>query len=138
MPESTADAQARRDCVFTNEKVEGVWKGVNEIAEFRIARGTWLPYSLKKFFMPTVEFLIEKKKIKIGKFANLKKAARKHGIHLSGPIEVVEGLEHLSPRSMMENVLLKDKPAQFRLPGETEVLGDVCVISNFSPKPSRQ
>ncbi len=88
--------------------------------------------------MPTVEFLIEKKKIKVGKFANLKIAAKKNGIDLSGTIEVVEGLEHLSPRSKVENMLLKDKPAQFRLAGETEVLGDVCVISNFIPKPSRQ
>ncbi len=88
--------------------------------------------------MPTVEFLIEKKKIKIGKFANLKKSARKFGILLSGPIEIVEGLENLSPRSGLERLLLKDKPRQFRLPGEVEVLGDVCVISDFAPKPSRQ
>ena len=89
--------------------------------------------------MPTVEFLVEKKKIKVGKYANLKTASRKNGIDLpSGPVEVVEGLENLSPRSLLEKILLKDKPPQFRLPCQTEILGDVCLITNFTPKPSRQ
>ena len=89
--------------------------------------------------MPTVEFLVEKKKMQIGKYANLKKAAKKNEIDLgSGVIEVVEGMENLSPKGLIENVLLKGRPANFRLAQLTEVLGDVCIITDFKPKPSRQ
>jgi len=89
--------------------------------------------------MPTVEFLIEKKKIKVGKYANLKMAARKQGIDwANGVVEVVEGLQHLSPRTAIERILLKDKPENFRLSGEVEVFGNICVITNFTPKPPRQ
>lgn len=89
--------------------------------------------------MPTVEFLVEKKKIQIGKYANLKKAAAKNEIDLgSGLIEVVEGMENLSPKGTVESLFLKGRPENFRLAQMTEVLGDVCVITDIKPKPSRQ
>jgi hypothetical protein len=89
--------------------------------------------------MPTVEFLVEKKKIQIGMYANLKKAAAKNEVDLgSGVIEVVEGMQNLSPKGKLEDLLLKGRPANFRMAGLTEVLGDVCIITDFKPKPSRQ
>jgi ferredoxin len=89
--------------------------------------------------MPTIEFLLEKKKIKVGKFANLKTASTKHGIEVgNGVMEIVEGTENLSPKTAIEKMLLKDKPDNYRLAGQAEVLGDVCVITDFKPKPSRQ
>jgi ferredoxin len=89
--------------------------------------------------MPTIEFLLEKQKIKVGKFSNLKAAAKKHGIHLgSGVVEVVEGEDHLSPKTTLEKTFLKGQPENYRLAGQTEVLGDVCIITSFAPKPSRQ
>ena len=89
--------------------------------------------------MPTVEFLPSNRKIKVGKYANLKDVARKYGLDIgSGLLEVVEGLENLTPRTLWERTFLSDKAAQFRLAGQVEVLGDVCVITDFKPKPSRQ
>ncbi len=89
--------------------------------------------------MPTIEFLIEKKKINVGQFANLKDAGKKHGINMgNGLVEVVEGIENLSPKSFVERTFLKDRPDNIRLAGQTEVIGDVCVITDYKPKPSRQ
>jgi len=89
--------------------------------------------------MPTIEFLIEKKKIKVGKFANLKTACRKNGIGgAGGVVEIVDGMKNLSPRTAVEKLILRGEPETYRLAGEVEVLGDVCVITNFTPKPSRQ
>ncbi len=94
------------------------------------------PYSSH---MPTVEFLVEQKKIHIGKYANLKAAALKHGIKIDRQmLEIVEGLENLSPRTLKEKILLKDKPKNFRLADQVEVLGNVCLVTSFQPKPSHQ
>ena len=105
--------------------------------------------------MPTIEFLIEKKKIKVGKYSNLRLAALKHEIDVYNGIdrlmnchgharcgtcamEIVDGLENLTPKTPLEKILLKDKPENIRLSCQTEVLGNLCVITNFTPKPSRQ
>ena len=105
--------------------------------------------------MPTVEFLVEKKKINIGKFANLREAALKHGIDVyvgmdrlanckghgmcgTCTMEIVEGAENLSPKTKIEGFQLKGKPGNVRLSCQTEVLGNICVITNFAPKPASQ
>lgn len=105
--------------------------------------------------MPAIEFLLEKKKIKVGRYANLRQAALKHGIDVYNGIdrlanchgngtcgtcvmEIVEGLEHLSPRTLAEKFHLKGRPENIRLSCQAEVLGDLCVITSFTPKPSRQ
>jgi hypothetical protein len=89
--------------------------------------------------MPTIEFLIEKKKINVGKYANLKAAAKKHGIHMgNGVVEVIEGLDNLTSKSLLEKFLLKSRPENIRLSGQAEVIGDICVITDYKPKPSRQ
>jgi ferredoxin len=42
-------------------------------------------------------------------------------------MEVVEGMQNLSPRSDVEEVYLSDRPANFRLSCRTTVNGDVTV-----------
>ena len=42
-------------------------------------------------------------------------------------VEVVEGLQNLSPRSDVEQVYLADRPANYRLSCRTSVNGDVTV-----------
>ncbi len=105
--------------------------------------------------MPTIEFLIENKKVKVGKYSNLRGATLKNGLEVyvgvdrvtncSGHglcgkciMEIVEGAENLSPRTAVENFQLQGRPANTRLSCQAEVLGDVCVVTNFTPKPSRQ
>lgn len=105
--------------------------------------------------MPIIEFLIEKKKIKVGKYANLRLAALKNGMDVYNgfsrvancgghgtcgtcTMEIVEGMENLSPKTFIEKVQLKGSPDNVRLSCQAEVLGDVCVITNFTPKPTRQ
>jgi len=105
--------------------------------------------------MPTIEFLVEKKKINVGKFANLREATLKHGIDVYTGVdrvancrgnglcgtcvmEIVEGVENISPKTAFEKFNLKGKPDNIRLSCQAEVLGNICVITNFTPKPSRQ
>ena len=107
--------------------------------------------------MPTIEFLIEKKKVKVGQFSNLRKAALKNGIdvyvgidrilHCPGlgccgtcTMEIVEGMENLTPKNWLEKLRLRMKgaPPNVRLSCQTRVLGNVCVITNYKSKPSRQ
>ena len=105
--------------------------------------------------MPTIEFLIEKKKIKVGKYANLRQAALKHNIEVYEGInrltncrghglcgtctmEIVRGLENLTPKTAAEKIHLQEKPENIRLSCQVEVLGDLCVITNFTPTPSHQ
>lgn len=107
--------------------------------------------------MPTIEFLIENKKIKVGKFSNLRDAALKNGmdvyvgmdrlplVNCAGhglcgkcTMEIVEGMENLTPKTMAEKFQLSGRGEKVRLSCQAEVLGDVCVITNFAPKPSRQ
>ena len=42
-------------------------------------------------------------------------------------VEVVEGMQNLSPRSDVEEVYLADRPASYRLSCRTSVNGDVTV-----------
>jgi ferredoxin len=42
-------------------------------------------------------------------------------------MEVVEGMQNLSPRSDVEKVYLADRPANYRLSCRTSVNGDVTV-----------
>ena len=105
--------------------------------------------------MPKIEFLLEDKKIEVGKFANLRRAALKagmdvyvgadrlincHGLGQCGTcaMKVVEGMENLSPRTEVENKLLAGEPEETRLSCQCEVLGNVCVVTNYKPKPKRQ
>jgi hypothetical protein len=89
--------------------------------------------------MPIIEFLVQQKKIEVGKYANLKWAAKKHGIDVgNGIMEIVEGSDHLSPKTAIEKALLKDQPENIRMSGQAEVLGNLCVITDFKSKPSRQ
>ena len=88
--------------------------------------------------MPTIEFLAEQKKVKVGKYSTLRNAARKNGVSPTFSMEIVEGLENLSPKTYLEKILLKGKPENIRLSCQAEVLGDLCVITDFTPKPSRQ
>ncbi|MBI4026150.1 MAG: (2Fe-2S)-binding protein [Verrucomicrobia bacterium] len=105
--------------------------------------------------MPTIEFLIEKKKIKVGKYANLRQAALKHDIDVyvgvdrlancrghgacgTCTMEIVEGLQNLNPKTRLEQFHLKDRPENIRLSCQTEVRGDICVVTNFKPKPPHQ
>lgn len=44
-------------------------------------------------------------------------------------VEIVEGMENLSPRTDVENKLLKKKPANYRLACQTLVNGPVSVVT---------
>ena len=98
--------------------------------------------------MPTVEFLDAGKKIECGQYANLRKVALLHGVEVyKGPgrltncrgnglcgecrMEVVEGLENLSPKNLRErkNFKLRGKPDNIRLSCQCQVLGDVVCIT---------
>lgn len=96
--------------------------------------------------MPTVEFLNAGKKIQCGQFANLRKTALLHdvpvykGLHQAGNcrgngicgtcvVEVVEGLERLSPKNRREQLKLNGRPANHRLSCQCQVLGDVVCIT---------
>lgn len=107
--------------------------------------------------MPTVDFYFEKKKVEVGKGANLRGVARAnniqiyegpfalplppplggncHGLGLCGTcvVEILEGMENLTPRTRMEKWHLKKLPPTFRLSCRCKVLGDVTVITK--PKP---
>lgn len=105
--------------------------------------------------MPKVEFLIEQKTIEVGKYANLREAALKagldvyvginrlancHGWGLCGTctMKVVEGMDHLSPRTIQERIGLKGADPDLRLSCQCEVLGNVCVVTNYNARPKRQ
>ena len=102
--------------------------------------------------MPTVEFLDAGKKVECGQYANLRKTALLHGVpvykgihNLPFPIgncggnglcgtcmvEIVEGLENVTPKTMREqyNFKLKGKPANYRLSCQCQVLGDIVCIT---------
>jgi len=100
--------------------------------------------------MPTVEFLNEGKRIVCGQYANLRKVALLHGVEVYKPIhklpppigncrgngmcgfcvmEIVEGMDHLSPKTLREQFKLKGRPANYRLSCQCQVLGDVVCIT---------
>jgi ferredoxin len=92
--------------------------------------------------MPTVNFLDAGKVVDCGQYANLRKVAILHGVEVykgfakvrncrgnglcgTCAMEIVEGIENLSPKTLREQVRLKGKPATRRLSCQTQVLGDV-------------
>ena len=99
--------------------------------------------------MPTVEFLDAGKKVNCGQYANLRKLALLHGVqvykgvnriancHGNGlcgtcVMEVVEGIENLTPKTRREqyNFKLRGKPDTYRLSCQCQVLGDtVCITA---------
>jgi ferredoxin len=102
--------------------------------------------------MPTVEFLDAGQKIECGQYANLRKVALLHGVEvykgvhqLPFPLgncggnglcgtcvmEIVEGLENLTPKNLREqkNFKLRGKPENYRLSCQCQVMGDVVCIT---------
>lgn len=96
--------------------------------------------------MPTVEFLNAAKKIDCGQYANLRKVARLNQVEVyKGPdqvlncqgnglcgtclVEVVEGLENLSPKTRREQFKLKGRPDNIRLSCQCQVMGDIVCIT---------
>ena len=100
--------------------------------------------------MPTVEFLDVGKKVSCGQYANLRKVALTNGVEVYKPIhklpppvgncrgngmcgfcvmEIVEGIESLSPRTLREQLKLKDKPENHRLSCQCQVMGDIVCIT---------
>lgn len=103
--------------------------------------------------MPTVEFLDAGQKIECGQYANLRKVALLHGVEVYKGInqltncrgnglcgtcvmEIVEGLENLSPKTLREQSKLRNKPDQYRLSCQCQVMGDVaCITAQAIEKP---
>ena len=96
--------------------------------------------------MPMVEFLNEGKKVDCGQYANLRKVAQLNGVEVYKGIwqklncrgnglcakcvmEVVEGAENLSPKTLRERFRLKGQPTNCRLTSQCQVLGDVTCIT---------
>jgi ferredoxin len=96
--------------------------------------------------MPTIEFLNEGIKVVCGQYANLRKVALLHGVevykgvdriancHGNGlcgtcVMEIVEGLENLSPKTLREQFKLKSKSANYRLSCQCQVFGDIICIT---------
>jgi len=96
--------------------------------------------------MPSIEFLNAGKKVDCGQYANLRKVALLHdvpvykgldqvancrGNGLCGTcvMEIVEGLENCSPKTMREQFKLKGKPANYRLSCQCQVMGDVVCVT---------
>lgn len=94
--------------------------------------------------MATIEFVNEGKSIAAADGANLRRRALEEGIDVYKAMaklmncggagqcgtcimEVVAGLENLSPRTEAEERKLKKKPANYRLACQTKVLGDITV-----------
>jgi len=53
-------------------------------------------------------------------------------------MQIVEGMENLTPRTKTEEKLLAGEPDDRRLSCQCEVLGDLCIVTNYKPKPRRQ
>lgn len=96
--------------------------------------------------MPTVDFYFEKKKVEVGRDANLRGVALANGIEIyEGPfklqnchglglcgtcvVEVLEGMENLSPRTKTETKKLKGLSPTLRLACQCQVRGDVSIIT---------
>jgi len=94
--------------------------------------------------VPTIRFEQEGQQVGCIEGANLRKAAVDAGIHPykglnnlntcggggqggTCVVEVVEGMQNLSPRSDVEQVYLADRPANYRLSCRTSVNGDVTI-----------
>jgi len=96
--------------------------------------------------MPTADFYFEKKKVEVGQNANLRgvalandidlyegpfKLQNCHGLGLCGTcvVEILEGMENLTPRTKAENSKLKGLSPTLRLSCQCKLLGDVSVIT---------
>ena len=96
--------------------------------------------------MPTVEFLNKAKKVDCGQYANLRKVAQLNGVEVYQGIwrilnchgnglcakcvmEVVEGTENLSPKTLRERLRLGKQSDNRRLSCQCQVLGDVTCIT---------
>lgn len=97
--------------------------------------------------MPTVEFLDWNRKVDCGQYANLRKVALLHGVPVyrhafddwtncrgngfcgKCVMEIVEGMENLSPPNRRERWRLRGQPPNRRLSCQTQVLGDVCCVT---------
>ncbi|WP_069792117.1 2Fe-2S iron-sulfur cluster-binding protein [Cyanobacterium sp. IPPAS B-1200] len=94
--------------------------------------------------MPTIRFLKENKDVVAADGANLREKAKQNGVDIyrfrgklincggygqcgTCVVEIVEGMENLSPRTEFENRKLKKKPDNYRLACQTIVNGEVSV-----------
>ncbi len=94
--------------------------------------------------MPTIKFLKENQDIVAADGANLREKALQNGVdiyRLKGKlmncggygqcgtcvVEIVEGIENLSPKTQFEERKLRKKPANYRLACQTLVNGEVSV-----------
>lgn len=92
----------------------------------------------------TIKFVKENREVVVANGANLRIKAIENGVDiytLTGKmmncggygqcgtciVEIVEGLENLSPRTDFEERKLKKKPQNYRLACQTVVNGPVCV-----------
>lgn len=95
---------------------------------------------------PCIKFVKEEKEVVAADGANLRFKALENGIDLytfvgkmmncggygqcgTCIVEVVEGMEHLSPRTDAENRKLKKKPDNYRLACQTLVHGPVSIVT---------
>jgi len=94
--------------------------------------------------MPTIRFLKENKDVVAADGANLREKAMQNGVYIyrfrgklincggygqcgTCVVEIVEGMENLSPKTEFENRKLKKKPDNYRLACQTIVNGEVSV-----------
>ncbi|MBE9250460.1 (2Fe-2S)-binding protein [Dolichospermum sp. LEGE 00240] len=96
--------------------------------------------------MGNIKFVKENREIVVAKGANLRLKAVENGIDIykffskitncggagqctTCVVQIVEGLENLSPRTDLENRKFKNKPDNYRLACQTLVNGPVSVIT---------
>ncbi|MDB9307936.1 2Fe-2S iron-sulfur cluster-binding protein [Aphanizomenon sp. CS-733/32] len=96
--------------------------------------------------MGNIKFVKENREIVVAKGANLRLKAVENGIDIykffskitncggagqctTCVVQIVEGLENLSPRTELENRKFKNKPDNYRLACQTLVNGPVSVIT---------
>ena len=101
---------------------------------------------VKRAAMANIKFVRENQEAIAADGANLRIKALENGIDLYTTwgkmmncggygqcgtciVEIVEGMEHLSPRTPVENKKLKKKPANYRLACQTLVNGPVSVVT---------
>lgn len=101
--------------------------------------------------MGNIKFVKEDKEVIAADGANLRLKAMQNGIDIytlfgkmtncggygqcgTCIVEVVEGLENLSPRTEVEDRKLKKKPGNYRLACQTLVNGPVSIVTK--PKPN--
>ena len=117
---------------------------LNRCIKNRLRPGKFVGAEDPRPTVPTIRFEQEGQQVGCIEGANLRKAALDAGINPykglnnvnncgglgqcgTCVMEVVEGMQNLSPRSDVEEVYLADRPANFRLSCRTSVNGDVTV-----------